>query len=211
MKKRTFKRLAVITAALALVSTTAVAGTMAKYISVADTTGTGAVALWDVDFTGGNMNATETIATGHTFNIVDTTIKSGSLVDTQLAPGTSGEFHMIVTNNSEVQVALTIAIDEVIADGAQSTIPANMVFCDTADGTYGTLAEVEAKYQDKVLDIGSTTATELDIAVFWKWEYGTEDTTISEEDKEDIADGEANGEFKIKIDVVAVQVNPTQA
>ena len=176
-----------IIALLMLVGATSgyVASTYAKYTSTVTGEGSAIVAAWAFE----DDNAT----TDFEINLAEN-YDASTLVDERIAPGTSGDFTIALSNeNSEVGVEFTIAFDDT------ENVPQNLVFKQngtTIDPTSGTITGYIAA--------GET----LDVPLTWEWAYSTSDAN----DLKDTTDGKkdlAGRTMTVTASITGVQVPPS--
>ena len=125
MNNKNLARLAILTLCLTFVSTSLLGGTLAKYTSNVTASATATVADWSIEVNGDEI----TVATPPTvtFDLFTTTVKEvdGETTDTEvatgtgalIAPGTGGEFNLVISNASEVSAEYTIELSEENDDG----------------------------------------------------------------------------------------------
>ena len=199
MKKNTMMRVASALLVAVLLTTCAISGTFAKYVSTATAEDSARVARWSFEVGAGNDIATATTFTFDLFKTIKDT--DGSDEDdispadgTIIAPGTQGSFDIVLNNKSEVTA--NYAIDYTVDN--DDNIPVKF----SVDGT---------NWTDDLADVAASEATELaatngtkTITVQWKWDYyvnadgDTADTTLG-------TDGEAV--LKVTAAITATQVD----
>lgn len=165
-------------------------GTVAKYESSAEGTGTGDIAKWAFKVNDSNITGASADFSFVLYDTVTPIIKEedGSLDETdttkKIAPGTSGTFTLILENTSEVTASYTVSFTENITN-----IP--LVYT-VKDGT-NTLVETSGVFASAAnLEAGDS----VTLTVTWTWAYestggddvdtqigiaatGTEDLTIT--------------------------------
>lgn len=172
MKKDSVKRLGMAALALTLITTCLMGGTLAKYTSSVNGTGTVAVAKWSFK-AGEGTNAAKTDA--FTFSLADTKDANVSVSSSKVAPGDKGKVSIKVdASGSEVGVNYTIKVD-----GLSTTNDVVKFYSDSAyttaipaDGYTGTIA---------LADVDTAATTDI----YWKWVTASAngdaaDTTIGE-------------------------------
>ena len=179
MKKNTMMRVASALLVAVLLTTCAISGTFAKYVSTATAEDSARVARWSFEVGANNDIATATTFTFDLFKTIKDT--DGSAEDdispadgTIIAPGTQGSFDIVLNNKSEVTA--NYAIDYTVDN--DDNIPVKF----SVDGT---------NWTDDLADVAASDATELaatngtkTITVQWKWDYyvnaagDTADTTL---------------------------------
>ena len=106
MKKNKMMRIASVLLVAVLLSTCAISGTYAKYITTATGSDTARVAKWDVKLEENTMSNTFNFDLFKTVNDSDgnyeNDVKPGTGDDHIIAPGTSGSFTINLSNASEV-------------------------------------------------------------------------------------------------------------
>lgn len=174
MKKNSTMRLAVLLLALTLITSCFVGGTFAKYTAGATITDTSAqVAKWSFEVGGNNIagNPSTQAVTIDLFDTAKTYEEDGTAIDSdvvqgRIAPGTGGEFELVLKNSSEVTAKYTI--DYTVT---ASEIPLEF----SVDGvTWDELKDVS----ETTLAIGASQT----ITVQWRWAF---------EQTDDVAAGDA--------------------
>lgn len=190
MKKNKIMRLASGLLVVAMMTTCAISGTFAKYISTTSGNDTATVAKWSFE-----VNDTEIAVTGTAqavdFKLFETINDTGNnadeidVKDNKIAPGTSGSFALKLENTSEVNAKYTITLDE----SNSSDIPLQY----SLDG---------ATWKDSIAELTTTGLTEQAIdmetgsathTVYWRWVYEgtTEGAHANQTDTTDVALGVA--------------------
>ena len=159
MKKNTMMRLAAVLLVVTLLTTCAISGTFAKYVSETSATSSARVAEWDIQLNGKNIAAKE-----FTFDLFETIIdtKTGeeetdvatAPTENIIAPGTKGEFKITLKNDSEVNATYDIAF------GIENTANIPVKFTVNGEAGLNNLSKV-------ALDMGKT----ADIIVTWEWVF----------------------------------------
>jgi len=158
MKKNRMMRLASGLLVAVLLTTCVISGTFAKYVSEAEATDTARVAKW-------NVSVVDKDSQNFTFNLFNTIKDSDGQsnetdVDADLiAPGTSGEFEIALSSDSEV------------------TFDYKVDYTVTNDGDVPILFSVDGHtWTDDLADVTGTIAATADlyqdIKVQWKWDFG---------------------------------------
>lgn len=162
MKTNTMMRVASVLLVAVLLSTCAISGTFAKYTSTASGSDSARVAKWDFKVSGTTVNSnTFTFDLFKTVNDTDGSAETdinpadGSII----APGTQGEFALVLKNDSEVTAQY--AIDYTVTNTAN--IPVKF----SVDGQNwdADLADVVAAETTKLAAKTGTTT----ITIQWKW------------------------------------------
>lgn len=159
-----------------------VVGTFAKYTSSVDKNGTATVAKWafSTDNTSGDLSIS-----------IAPTANATTLVANKIAPGTSGSFDLVVSNeHSEVGISYEITFTDI------ANLPTNLVF--KQDGTD---ININTKKITGTLPAGQTET----IPVTWEWKYETTDG-----DANDTEDGKNANTLTFKAHIVGTQVAPSE-
>lgn len=167
--------------------------TFAKYYTEIKGGGIGSIAKW-------SFIANNSEDTMQKISLVDTA-NQVSLVEGKIAPGTSGDFDIVIdATGSEVGVDYEVKVAE------ESNMPTNLIYKVVVDGKtssdYTSLKELAEKELNGNIDTvnGENTKT---IKVIWEWPYETKDISgniIGDED--DLANGTSsnlNYEFVLQI------------
>ena len=163
MKKNTMMRVASALLVAVLLTTCAISGTFAKYVSTSNGSDSARVAKWDIKLEEAAMSQTFTF---DLFNTVkdsngtdnETDVKAGD-GETIIAPGTSGSFEINLKNDSEVNAKYAIAYTVTNANN----IPVQFKIGDsewTSD-----LTTLNAS--DVAINMGASAA----VTVQWRWVY----------------------------------------
>ncbi len=211
MKKNVIFRIAAIVLMCTLVTACFASSTFAKYTSSASGTATATVAKWNIEVNdSGKLGVAE--KTDMVFNFADTwtnvneTVANAPTVVTNLvAPGTEGSFNVKVINKSDTAAAYTIKL--AYDSSSEVTLPATFAFYKDAAHTQkinlnGTTL-VEAATGD--LAIGSTTAQEETVTIYWAWDFNgndTNDTTAG-----DNANSASLDNLVLKVAIVVDQID----
>lgn len=109
MKKNRILHLGLLVLVLALVTTSLVSGTLAKYVTSVDGTGTVTVAKWAVKLGDQEVNATEDFV----FDLFKTSWADPGVNGQLIAPGTSGSFDLTFdTSGTQVAHKVTIILSK---------------------------------------------------------------------------------------------------
>ncbi len=189
-KNKLLRRISVGIAALALICTSAVATSFAKYQTTVTGTDTIQVAKWDVTI----KDATQGEAEEFTLNLVSE--NKDHVAEDRLAPGQGGSFSIIINNAGDVDIsyALSFTVDD--------NMPTNLNFYSDAACSVGIVADEEGKYSlaKQEISIGQQATA----VVYWNWAYETTDG-----DETDTNEGIAAANMKVDVTVIATQVEPT--
>ena len=162
MKKNRMMRVASALLVAVLLTTCAISGTFAKYVSTSNGSDSARVAKWDIKLEEAAMTETFTF---DLFNTVKDTagaaeadVKVGD-GETIIAPGTSGSFEINLKNDSEVNAKYAIAYTVTNANN----IPVQFK---VGDGEWTSdLTTLNAS--DIAINMGASAA----VTVEWKWVY----------------------------------------
>lgn len=165
MKKNKMMRAATGMLIAALLTTSVISGTFAKYTSTASGNDTATVAKWsfkvndkEIAVTGNNETVTFDLFT--TINDTDGKSETDVTGIKKIAPGTSGSFAMKMQNDSEVTAEYSITLTE--------TNTGNIPLQYSLDGkTWADSIDALSKIENKNLAVnGNETQT-----VYWRWVY----------------------------------------
>ena len=207
MKTNWIARLGVLALVLTLITTSLVSGTFAKYTTAASGTDTVRVAKFDVAVTDGATPFT----TATPIDIFKTVGDTGVFSDDIIAPGTTGDFDIVISNKSEVKVSATLAF----AETNPNDVPIYYVYntqrySSVLTGTYtgdnnGSYKTLDALATDMtgspiVMDAtnGTTPVTET-LALDWFWAF--ESAGTGQSDPEDTALGTATERPEVTLDI----------
>lgn len=201
MKKRfNFGRLGALALALTLVTSCLTGGTLAKYTTSVDGTGTATVAKWA--FKAGSTDGGTSISI---FKLTDTTVGTGVAAG-KIAPGTKGEIPIYV-DLTDTEVATEIKVDISVTDDTNN-LPDNLKF--TLNDK-----EIDAGILKKGIDTNLITVSlsAKDAATYkekfsinWEWPFNTTGGDTS--DKKNGEDAETSN---IKVTVTGTQLDEDPA
>ena len=195
MKTNKMMRIASVLLVAVLLSTCAISGTFAKYVTTASGNDTARVALWDVSV----VDFYPTNAT-FTFNVFDTVMDTDDVGDDDdndadiddatpgnnaiVAPGSWGYYDFKVTNSSEVNATFSVTMTEAFTTAVQNAVSPIQYKVEVV--SEGEAAELPtdgfAKANNGSIAIGDATVggdiamnggTEV-IRVYWQWTYDGE-------------------------------------
>ena len=196
MKKNVMMRVASALLVAVLLTTCAISGTFAKYVSTSTGTDSARVALWKVELEDAAIADTFTFDLFNTVkdsNVTDneTDVKAGE-GETIIAPGTSGSFEINLENASEVNAEYDIAYTVTNEDD----IPVEFKI---GEGEWTSdLATLDAT--DVEFNMGATAS----VTVQWRWAYYVNETADAA-DTELGLDGSAT--ITVDADVTVTQVD----
>lgn len=188
MKTNTMMRLASVLLVAVLLSTCAIAGTYAKYVSTYTGDDTARVAVWAFE-----MDGEKIVQNKFDFNLFDTvtnvngseeTNVSEGTDETIIAPGTAGSFAIKLKNASEVTAKYKVTFTAENRNG----IPIEYSLSNDQNATwYKDVSELNMDEYTQ-LDIDETADT---ITVYWRWTFANpQDGTDDETDDYDTTLGE---------------------
>lgn len=190
--KKTIQKVIIGVAAVAL----CIGGiTFAKYRTQINGNGEAKIAKW-------SFQANQSTETINKIELKDT-YNEETLVEGKIAPGTSGNFGILIdATGSEVGIDYNVKFEN-----AQNK-PTNLKF--TYDGQdYNTLDEIEEKLTGT---INANEEKTKDITIGWKWDYETQDGEgVTENDKTDTTEGTQSLDYKFDVVITGTQVNPTKS
>ena len=210
MEKNKTLKMILITLLIAMIALVLVSATYAKYTSSTSGSDTARVAKWSFKVGGTDIVANDSF----TFNLFDT-IKDSNGTDPEtdvvstngdkvIAPGTSGNFSLVLKNESETSAKYGITYTV--------TNTANIPVEFSTDGINwkNTLTNVEANDTNTKLEAKNGTAT---VNIQWRWAYeNTKENATNEEkkatDENDVALGkEGTAILTVKADVTDTQID----
>lgn len=165
MKKNIMMRIASVLLVAVLLSTCAISGTFAKYVSSSDATDVARVAKWSFDIGETDITKSNTF----TFDLFTTTYKEDNVdkdgLDNNavvIAPGTTGYATVTLENKSEVN-----ATYEVNFEATENGVPLQW----SKDGTnwVNSISDLDIT----ATNIGMT--GQATITIHWKWAYESDD------------------------------------
>lgn len=230
MKKNVMMRLACFLLVAVLISTSAISGTYAKYVTANTATDSARVAKWGVEIQAYNemfANSYKNTKTTWTDNekLAEITVQADTKEEKVIAPGTNGQLAAFgVTGTPEVDVQVTYVADLQLTNWTVN----NSEYCpivfkvngqefkisNESGSTITTIAALEKAVEDAIVDCDAYyhTNTDLsavndDLTVTWEWPFYTSD----ENDVKDTALGDAAKDnpatISLKVTVAVTQVN----
>lgn len=159
-----FMRIAGVMLGASLLMTCVISGTLAKYTSTTNGTGTATVAKWSMKVNDTDITKNDVVTFGlfDTVNEADTETEEENVSTGKIAPGTGGSFALKIDNQSEVDAKYSIELTE--------TNTSNVPIQYSMDKTTWT----------DDLDAINTAQTDVDIAkesgsktvtVYWRWMF----------------------------------------
>ena len=177
MKKNVMMRVASILLVAVLLTTCAISGTFAKYVATTTGTDSARVAKWNMQINGTSFNdATFTFDLFNTIKDSDLTTNESDIVPADgqiIAPGTSGNFDLIISNASEVTAKFWFAFTSV----ETANIPIEYQIVPEGDPLD------PAAWTDDVTDLDKPYASAQTISVagqttftvYWRWVFNGDD------------------------------------
>lgn len=211
MRKKSYTaRLGALALALTVVTTSLMGGTLAKYTSTVEATGTATVAKWNVTLKVNN-------SVSEKFNLADTITKDDTGVAAEkIAPGTTGSIPIAI-DLADTEVATKVVVEISVDD--INKIPTN--FKMNVQGDDVSVNDLKFDNKDTFIEIYSvdlpadkaSTFKKEDISIEWEWPFVT-GTTEAEETKgnaADTADGKnaTDAVYTIKVTATQLDQDPT--
>lgn len=227
MKKNKMMRLASVLLVAVLLSTCAISGTFAKYVTSGDATSTARVAKFGVVVDAeGDLFKTKYVKDDTDATIRgESVISSGNADDNVVAPGTKGNLTNVkITGTPEVAVKVTNEAEVTLAgwkvpaaapdDATEFYFPlvikVNEKAVDLSSCTG--IADVQTKIKNAIEDVSKEYEAKADLSdatnafklnVSWEWPFakGADDAAKAETDRKDTALGDADTASKISIKI----------
>lgn len=197
MRKKSYTaRLGALALALTLVTTSLMGGTLAKYTTTVEASGSATVAKWAIK--AGDKDGGEIIST---FTLRET---ASGVAEGKIAPGTKGELPIYIDlTGTEVatEVKVTISVDDI------SKLPTNFVMknSDNAPITFsGNGTEFEVYSVQKSAAEAASFNQKVNIS--WEWPF-----EINNGNESDTTDGKAAGKATFTVKVTATQLDKDPA
>ncbi len=159
MKKNKMMRIASVLLVAVLLSTCAISGTFAKYVSEGSVTTTATIAKWNIELQG------DPITNDVAFSLVDTTWANdnatvpNSVADKKIAPGTSGSGEIVLKNDSDVAARISANFT---ATGTPTGMTITYTYANSNGSDRGTVGNTPI-----AIGIGET----VTITVAWVWAF----------------------------------------
>lgn len=168
MTKNKMMRIASVLLVAVLLSTCAISGTFAKYVSEATGSDTARVAKWAFNVGDSNIAQTNTFVFDLFGSYTDANVDvDGSGSENVIAPGTTGSFAIKLTNNSEVTAVYSINFTEVrTASNNGNVIPMEYSLDNSTWKT--SIDDIDLTAKDVALAMNGGTTT---ITVYWRWAF----------------------------------------
>lgn len=197
MKNNWTFRLAGLAIVLALVTTSLVAGTFAKYATKVEATDTVVVAKWKADFTTNKDSNT-------TFDLFGTAFSDTGVDGKKLAPGTVGSFALKYdTSGTQVARNVNITLDASLplADLTYLKFYSDATRTNEIIPSSGILTLVDKDFAP------TAPGTEETVTVYWAWPFSADAT----QDAADTADGTAAKSYNVTATFTATQLDTYSA
>lgn len=187
--------LGLLTLVLALVTTSLVSGTFAKYVTTASGTGTVTVAKWAVTING-VAATTETTSPTFTFDLGSTTDPNVVALD-KVAPGSQGSF-ALTCDTDGTQVAHSVSVTLNKGDGNDIAELEFFEFNTASD--FGTGTKYTLGTPISVASYNASGGTETTTNIYWRWPFNNGD------DNADTIDGIAAESYPMKATFTVTQL-----
>lgn len=219
MKNNKMMRIAAVILMMTLLTTCAISGTFAKYVSSASASDTARVAKWsfkvgETDIAGLTATADQQQFTFNLFKTVydtnntspnvntedDTDVANGTNDTVIIAPGTWGYFDIELKNASEVTASYTINFEEITSSNVplkfqKATVDENDATVAYPNGSWDDLNTINVTATNMAIN-GSTT-----IRVYWQWAFDGNDGDTALGTAQNLAD------VTIKATITVTQVD----
>ncbi len=164
MKTNKMMRIASFLLVAVILTTCAISGTFAKYVSQATGTDTASVAKWDIKVEDKQIAVSpNTTVTFDVFNTLTGEQNVAKTDGTLIAPGTQGSFELNIVNNSEVTAEYKVTYTQ-----EANNIPLKFALTNTN----------ETVWEDSIADLNMTnfetiamTNGTASITIYWKWDF----------------------------------------
>ena len=189
------KKAVIIIAILVAIILSFVGGqTYSKYVTEVRGDGTAQIATWDFKVNG-QKEEVQTISLGSTYD-------SSTLVNGKIAPGTEGNFQIIVDATGS-----DVGIDYKIKFSDETTKPTNLKFY-YQEVEYNSILELGEALSGTInADDGNKSRT-FDIKWKWNYETGSNPTEVASNDKIDTQNAQEITNYEFDVIVSGTQVLP---
>lgn len=189
------KKAVVIIAILVAIILSFVGGqTYSKYVTEVRGDGTAQIATWDFKVNG-QKEEVQTISLGSTYD-------SSTLVNGKIAPGTEGNFQIIVDATGS-----DVGIDYKIKFSDETTKPANLKFY-YQKVEYNSILELGDALSGTINANDGNKSKTFDIKWKWNYETGSNPTEIASNDKIDTQNAQEITNYEFDVIVSGTQVVP---
>lgn len=201
-KKSIAARLGIAAFALTLVTTCMTGGTLAKYVSEVEGTGTAVASKWV--FKAGTDQADLKDSDFGTFTLASTKDTNVNAKNTTIAPGDTGKA-LVYYDLTGSEVAATVNVYIKITDAEAAKLPDNLEL--NINGTWTKISaitkdsDVKVATKDLSLSDMSTATAKGSLDIGWRWEFGTSDDVSDAGNTADTANGKAptSGTINVKV------------
>ncbi len=189
------KKAVVIIAILVAIILSFVGGqTYSKYVTEVRGDGTAQIATWDFKVNG-QKEEVQTISLGSTYD-------SSTLVNGKIAPGTEGNFQIIVDATGS-----DVGIDYKIKFSDETTKPTNLKFY-YQEVEYNSILELGDALSGTINANDENKSKTFDIKWKWNYETGSNPTEIASNDKIDTQNAQEITNYEFDVIVSGTQVVP---
>ena len=189
------KKAVIISAILVAIILSFIGGqTYSKYVTEVRGDGTAQIATWDFKVNG-QKEEVQTISLGSTYD-------SSTLVNGKIAPGTEGNFQIIVDATGS-----DVGIDYKIKFSDETTKPTNLKFY-YQEVEYNSILELGDALSGTINADDENKAKTFDIKWKWNYETGSNPTEIASNDKIDTQNAQEITNYEFDVIVTGTQVVP---
>ena len=189
------KKAVIISAILVAIILSYIGGqTYSKYVTEVRGDGTAQIATWDFKVNG-QKEEVQTISLGSTYD-------SSTLVNGKIAPGTEGNFQIIVDATGS-----DVGIDYKIKFSDETTKPTNLKFY-YQEVEYNSILELGDALSGTINADDENKAKTFDIKWKWNYETGSNPTEIASNDKIDTQNAQEITNYEFDVIVSGTQVVP---
>ncbi len=189
------KKAVIISAILVAIILSFIGGqTYSKYVTEVRGDGTAQIATWDFKVNG-QKEEVQTISLGSTYD-------SSTLVNGKIAPGTEGNFQIIVDATGS-----DVGIDYKIKFSDETTKPTNLKFY-YQEVEYNSILELGDALSGTINADDENKAKTFDIKWKWNYETGSNPTEIASNDKIDTQNAQEITNYEFDVIVSGTQVVP---
>ena len=189
------KKAVIIIAILVAIILSFIGGqTYSKYVTEVRGDGTAQIATWDFKVNG-QKEEVQTISLGSTYD-------SSTLVNGKIAPGTEGNFQIIVDATGS-----DVGIDYKIKFSDETTKPTNLKFY-YQEVEYNSILELGDALSGTINADDENKAKTFDIKWKWNYETGSNPTEIASNDKIDTQNAQEITNYEFDVIVSGTQVVP---
>ena len=189
------KKAVIISAILVAIILSFVGGqTYSKYVTEVRGDGTAQIATWDFKVNG-QKEEVQTISLGSTYD-------SSTLVNGKIAPGTEGNFQIIVDATGS-----DVGIDYKIKFSDETTKPTNLKFY-YQEVEYNSILELGEALSGTINANDENKSKTFDIKWKWNYETGSNPTEIASNDKIDTQNAQEITNYEFDVIVSGTQVVP---